>query len=499
VTAARSIPGAGTVVLFAALLAAAIGYALTAPAPILWLAYLVPLAAIAAALQTRSTRFLPLLALAVPLTPLPDGIPLLLPLGGRSMFLTDLLVPGVAVWAMRGRSPSRGADRAVQLYLLAIVVLALVGLLRGAQMSAVIQDLRGPVYIACGYVIASRKLQWSDGGAIVKVVGAILWWSTVGIVLTLSTGTEVLQGRVGATSAFLGGDRKESLDAIRFLIASKELALVTALAVIGALILRAPVRRPRRLLLGLLVPAVVVVFMAFSRQSVVGAGLAVAYLLVVSPARSQTVVRIVSALVIVVCAVGVLDLAGVTEPITAEGTVVGRQLDAYGDRVITGLFGDENATEDPGNRFRLLENEAAIDFASRNPLVGGGMGVPYRDATGIGPFNDVEYGRRYVHNVYLWYAAHGGILGVAAILVLVARPVATVLVPAFRARGGQQLVLAAGAPYAALLVIGLVEPVIHLNSTATLFGAFLGFFAHAEGRMRRAAPSPTPARTTGAG
>lgn len=493
----RALLGAGSSVAVAALAAAVVGYGVTGTGPAVWLALLVPLAAVGAALQLRSARFLPLLALAVPLIPLPEGVPLLLPVGGRSLFVTDVLVPAVALWALRAPSCNRGADRAVQVYAAIVTALALVGMLRGAELSAVVQDLRGPLYLVCGYLIASRRVQWSDRVAVVRIVGAVLWWSAVAIVFTLVTGEEVLQGRVGTTAASLGGGAKESLDAVRFLIAPKELALVTAVGAVGVLVLRAPVRHVRRLVVGLLVPALFVVFMAFSRQSVVGAAAALVYLLVVSPFRSQTLVRIASGAALVGVGLLLLGAVGLMAPLTADGTIVRTQLDAYGERVVTGLVGRDNATEDPGNQFRLSENRAALDFAGRHPFVGGGLGTPYREAGTADPFSDVEYGRRYVHDVYLWYAAHGGVLGVLAIVVLAGRPILRVLVPAFRARSGQELVLAAGAAYVALLAVGVFEPVIHLNSTAPLFGALLGFFAHAEAGARRPA-APAPGRGTAA-
>lgn len=478
----------------AAAMAALIGFTVNGSVPILWVAFLLPIVALSVAAHLRTHRFLPLAALASVLAPLPVVVPVLLPVGGRSLFVADLVLPAVAVWALSGTRPARGPDRAVAFYALVVLALALVGILRGAGPSPVIQDLRGPVYLVCGYVIASRRLGWGDRRAVLGTVGAILWWSVAVIALTLASGQELLHGRVGQTSAFVG-DGKESLEAVRFLIASKELALVAALGTIAVLLLGVRTERPRRLVVGLLIPGAVVVFMGFSRQSVVATAAGILYVVLASPLRTQTVVRVFAGAAVVVVLLGVLGLAGITGRVTGDDTVLGRQIDAYSARVVSGLFG-ENVTEDPGNRFRTMENAAAMDFARSHPFAGAGLGMPYRGDLELEAFrsDDVDYGRRYVHNVYLWYAAHGGALGLLAIAVLVGRPLVTVLWPAFR-RGaaGRGVVLASGAPYVALLVIGLVEPVIHTNASAPLMGAFLGFYALVEtGAVAGATAAPAP-------
>lgn len=487
------------IVVVAAALAAVIGLSINGSVPVFWLSFLVPALALGMAAHLRSPRFVPLAALASVVTPLPVFVPIVLPMGGRSLFVADLVLPAVALWAMAGARPARGADRAVAFYAAVVVALCLVGLLRGAGPSPIIQDLRGPLYLVCGYVIVSRRVRWADRPVVTRTVAAILWWSVAAIVLALVTGQEFLHGRVGETSAFVG-DGKRSLDAVRFLIASKELALVAVLGTVGMLLLGVRTGHPRRAVVGLLVPGAVVVFMGFSRQSIVALAVGVTYLVLVSPLRIQTVARVIVGLTMVTALLAVLGLAGITGRVTDDETVLGRQVDAYSERVLSGLFG-ENVTEDPGNQFRQMENEAAIDFAKGHPLAGSGLGMPYRGDLALEAFrtDEVDYARRYVHNVYLWYAAHGGILGVLAIAVLLGRPIVTVLWPAFR--GGARhrgIVLASGAPYVALLVIGLVEPVIHTNATAPLMGAVLGFYALVESGARSEDPGAAVPERAGA-
>lgn len=467
-------------------LAVLIGISVNQGVPFLWLSFLLPVLAIGVAAGLRDRRFWPVAVLALPVVPLPLFVPILLPVGGKSLFVLDAVLVIAALWALRGTSPSHGADRSVAFYALVMTALCFVGLLRGAQMSAVIQDFRGPIYIVCGYVVASRRLTWADRDVVIRTVSAILWWSVAAITFVLLTGQEFLHGRVGQTAAFLGGDRKEQLDAVRFLIASKELSLLTALVVIGMLLLGARSGNRRGVLFGLLVPAIFVVFMGFSRQSIAATAVALVFLMVVAPRRAETVTRIGAGLAGLALLLGVLALTGATSRLTAEGTVVGDQITAYSDRVFAGLFGD-NVTEDPGNQFRTLEADAAIDFAVRHPVAGGGLGTQYRGDLELEAFQDVEYGRRYVHNVYLWYAAHGGIVGLVALGGMMLRPMLFVVLPAFRRDSwNREGVLALGGAHIALLTIGVVEPVIHLNATAPLTGALLAVFAHVGAQQRLA-------------
>lgn len=460
-----------------------IGFAVNATVPTLWLAFAIPLLSLAAAAHLRSRRFLPIAAIALAVTPMPLSVPLLLPFGGRSLFVLDLVLPVAALLAARWRTTR--SEATIRFYVAAMVALSLVGILRGASLTPIIQDLRGPVYLFCGYYVASRALQLTDGRRVLQAAGGVLWWSTAAILFALQSGQEFLHGRVGQTAAFADGG-KRSLDAVRFLIASKELALISAIGVVATLLLRSSKVRTRDLVVGVLVPAVFVVVMAFSRQSILGAAVAAVFLLVVSPWRSQTALRLVAGGGVAAGVLLVLAGAGVLAPLTASDTLIGRQLDGYEQRVLTGLAGD-NVTQDQGNQFRVLENRAAIDYAMDNPLAGAGLGRPYRGDLGLEAFKeDPSYGQRYVHNVYLWYAAHGGILGIAAVTLLLGRPFVTVLWPAFRDGDPEdRQVLAAGASYSALIAIGLVEPVMHLNSTAPLVGAFLGYFALVESRRGR--------------
>lgn len=478
------------VVATAVVLAALIGFAANGEVPVFWLAFALPLIAIATAAQLRSKRALPFLAFALALAPMPVFVPTLLPLGERAIFITDAVFVGVAAWAIRAPGPARGPDRAVGFYGFAIALLAVIGYLNGAEQSALLQDLRGPLYLICGYLIVSRRLQPTDSRNVLLLVGGILWWSVLAITIALVSGQEFLQGRVGSASAFLG-DSSQTLEATRFLVASKELGLVAMLSTMALALLGARRGGRRTHLLWLFVPGAFVVFMAFSRQSIVAVVIALLYVMVVTPRRPETVGRMATGAGALGLILAILVISGVAGRYAGENTVIGAQLSGYSDRVISGLRG-ENATEDPGNRFRTLEIQAAVDYFTAHPAVGGGLGVQYREDLEIEAFNDIEYGRRYVHNVYLWYAVHGGVLGLVAIGFLLARPLVTVLLPAFRgAFPRRDLVLALGAPYLGILVIGLVEPVIHTNASAPLVGGLLAIFAWIEGGAGAAAGPAT--------
>jgi hypothetical protein len=462
----------------AVLAALVVALALQQSAPLWLLAPLLPAALLGAVVVLRSRRVVPLVALALAVTPFPLAMPRTLPLGGRSLFLTDLVLPLVAVLALRAPQRSRGADRAVGLYGGLMLALAIWGTARGASLEALIQDGRGPAYIICGYLIASRLLDVGDRRAIVQTVGAVLWWSTGMIVASLLVGRELLAGRVGETSSFGGGDAKLGLEAVRFLIASKELALVAFVACLCALLAGTERRLGWRTGLGVMAPAAFVLFMGFSRQSVLGVAAGLAVIVVASPLRVRTLGRLVSVGVVAAVVAVVLAISGVGGRLSdPDQGIVGKQVQGFTERVVGGLFG-ENLVDDPGTRFRTMEGGAARAFAFDHPLVGGGLGSTYRGALELEAFVDIDYGQRYVHNIYLWYAVKGGLVGLLALLALVARPLVRGLWPAmFRPVPYRGDVLALGAAFVSLLVIGLVEPVMHLSTTAPLVGAMVGAFA----------------------
>jgi len=97
----------------------------------------------------------------------------------------------------------------------------------------------------------------------------------------------------------------------------------------------------------------------------------------------------------------------------AQPGLVERQLDSYADRL--GSIFNEPTQTDASIRFRLFENQHAIQQFTRHPLLGLGLGNSYRPL-----MEDDQFGSAlldwYAHNAYLWIATMMGVVGLLPFL-----------------------------------------------------------------------------------
>ncbi|MHB0858717.1 MAG: O-antigen ligase family protein [Anaerolineae bacterium] len=125
-------------------------------------------------------------------------------------------------------------------------------------------------------------------------------------------------------------------------------------------------------------------------------------LLVSAPARLKIARYALVALVVIALAVS----------LPVEGTR--RYMAAAADRLVFGMQPDTLAV-DSSTQMRVMETGHALRSIARNPLVGVGLGTPYRPATQSDQYYSVEYPgmglRWYTHNAYLWVLVDMGLLG----------------------------------------------------------------------------------------
>jgi hypothetical protein len=155
-----------------------------------------------------------------------------------------------------------------------------------------------------------------------------------------------------------------------------------------------------------------------------------------------------------------------------------------GDRAYSGIAGRVRLLEPgqlsatSGDRYRTDEQRNVLDEIEENPIIGVGLGQPWRVRHPLSETHD----RRYVHRAVLWYWLHFGLLGVAAYLWLMG----TALLVAFRVwrRHHDGLVrvcaLASFGVVAALLVVELTATFTGIEARMSIgLGALFGWLAAA--------------------
>jgi O-antigen ligase len=324
-----------------------------------------------------------------------------------------------------------------------------------------------------------------DARAVRRVLTGVLWSTAVLVVVESASGLRLLTGRVETVNGVTPVRGSAGLDATRFLVPSKDLALLVCCAAL-ALILRGGSRGLwSRLGPALLVPSVALVFFSFSRRALLAAAAAALFVLLVSSAP-RVLVRVLVLVPIASLAVTVLLLVPLP-----QDSYVARQADAFTTRVVEGLGADARA-QDLGIAFRNLENQYAWASFRESPAVGHGLGATYRPDLPGQPFTaaDRDFGRTYAHDFYLWLAVKLGLLGVLTFAVFVIAPLhALVKKYAGSAVDRSRLLLPVAAGVVGLCAVNVVSPVFNEPATAVLLGCTLGLLRLRAPRNQAAPPA----------
>lgn len=372
-------------------------------------------------------------ALAAAWVALPDTIPHGFTLHGKSFYFSDVLLPVAAALLWR-KPPLR-----VTAYAAWVMFGVLLGQLRHSGFHLLVTDGRGAFYLLCAFVIGFGL--FGRDGFVRMVLTGILWVSAA-ITVAASVGGFALFGRDEA----VGG-----AEATRYLSFATHLALACLVVGIGTWIVE------RRTSWPLVVPALPIVVLSFSRNSLLAVAVGTVFALVACRAVGGALRLAAAGVVLVALALGATaigsDLPG--------AQYASKQLTAYRVRVIDGLRGG-NMQNDTSVQWRETESVYAHLAFPRHRVIGAGIGTDYRPPLGrTGTFQGD--GRYYIHNGYWWILLKLGSVGLALFLWFVS--------PLVRVRGAA-IPWAAGA--VGLLAVNFVAPMVTDAAGAPVLGLLVG-------------------------
>lgn len=304
---------------------------------------------------------------------------------------------------------------AVLLVTLPIVYGIVVGLLRGYDRFMVLEDVRPLIDLAAGVIIGGAYVSKHRLSSLFVPVAVTLWVSTV-LIFFATTGTLEIAGRTEVVALYSGsGGRLTAGEGVRVLTRTTSLALATICAVFCMTILRRIKLIPA---LTLIVPALLICLLGFSRNHLVAFGCAILFSVVAVFAYRQSrsaVAGVVSVLSVAICISLAVVVATFASPTVANWVSV--QASSYESRVLAGISSGVR-TRDSSVRDRDQESSYLVVGIAKYGLVGSGLGYAYKPASaGVGDFA-ANAGQRYAHNFYLWAWLKTGIVGMLSFVVL---------------------------------------------------------------------------------
>lgn len=362
----------------------------------------------------------------------------------------------------RGRVPAALSGMAAL-----IVVWASIGLLAQHDPSKIIYDTRNLSMLWGACFVACRVAGTHVFGASLAWVKWILWISA-GLSLLASVTALPLGGRVEeATLPVAGAGAGAAEGAVRLLTPATHLSLAV-LCVLAVLVVTSKLRF--RTVSSYAIPALIMVFISFSRNSLLGIGVAVLFGLLASRNVRSTAKTLASALAAVTTFWMLMASSSLLSTLPA-GAWLNKQMEGFSGRVLGGLT-SETLTVDSSAQFRFQqENLLIIPRIAENPFLGHGFGYAYKLPTGVAGTFNADFAPYYAHNFYLWLLAKAGLIGLALFLWFA-------LVPAIRSlRGGSPAMVAAGGATLALLATSFVAPMPIGSPTGLILGALIGVCA----------------------
>ncbi|MDH3012548.1 O-antigen ligase family protein [Gordonia alkanivorans] len=224
----------------------------------------------------------------------------------------------------------------------------------------------------------------------------------------------------------------------------------------------------------ILLPALPLVILPFSRNVILGLAAAALFAIVARRTLGAVGRTAVAAALVALSGLGFRYL-GLSLATTPMGKWVNNQFELFETRVIGGLTG--KAIEADGSaQFRLQqENPYLFDAIEESPVVGHGLGYAYKPLLTGRALNDrSENLQYYAHDLYLWLMVKLGPAGtVAFLLPMLASIVSTIIRPT------KVLALFCGGAVAGFLAISTVAPLPLTVHTCFVFGLFGGLLVGA--------------------
>lgn len=317
-------------------------------------------------------------------------------------------------------------------------------------------DMIAAFYIAAGLAQSGKVYEYR------RTLTVVLWVSALMLILASTTGLAV-DGRQERTH--LGS---VSSEATRLLTGTQFVALAVLCAFIAVV---ATSRTKIGSVIWLALPCVVILFLSFSRNTLIA--LTAAALVTVVATRSP-----VRASVRVLVVFGVAGVSGwlvfkAASDFGSIGEYLTRQFDAYNLRVFGGI-GSEARSTDPSALYRLQEDARLVDSFWQAPIFGHGFGYAYQPPFGEANSFGAGAGMYYAHNFYLWLLVKTGIAGAAVFAWVALR---TALAPALRGIKAGSAHLGFVVAAASLLTVCYVAPIPLDSPGSLIIGAALGLAA----------------------
>ncbi len=363
------------------------------------------------------------------------------------------------IWAIH-RPVLRRVRLAMGLVIIWLMIGSFIGFISGATAVKVLGDIRYPAELAMAIVVAAACVRADMTNSLIRTIRLVLWISAGLVILSSISGFSV-SGR-SETAALLD---QAGEGATRVLTSTNFLAL----AVLGvATTLLIANRTSFRDVWSYIAPATILVFLAFSRNHLIGIGVTILVALLMTQSTRRSANGTIKFLY--AASVSVVSLIIITRFPTffPGGSWISANVSGYVDRVLSGLTAETRAI-DPSTQYREHEVAELSQEISDSPVFGHGFGYAYKDPIGKRGSFWFERAPYYAHNFYLWAWVKTGIVGLALALIALVGPVIRGL-----ERTGDSISLAVSATALGLLAVCLVAPLPIDSPASLLVGALIG-------------------------
>lgn len=423
---------------------------------------------------------------------LPSPLTDVIIVGPISVHLYEVCLVLSALWALS--KPRQGHLLLYVAPFVAVTGLVLVASLLGgaASPTRALADVRHLALMVLAIFVSSRVVGTPLMDVCLRTIKWVLWFSALMVILSSATGLK-LAGRSEVATLDYGS----SVGAVRLLTPATYPAVVV-IAICAALLIGGEFRVKK--LLPWLLPAVVVVVLAFSRNHLIGFGIAILFALVAFRSSKSFIAAMRVSTVFLASLFALTFILSTILSGLPGSAFVNEQINSYATRVVEGLRSDV-IERDTSSSFREEENYFMEKEIAESPVLGNGYGFAYKPATGpIGSFTR-DYAPYYAHNFYLWLTVKAGVIGLVAFLWMVLVPLLRTLISRPSYTG-----IALGSALAGLMGINFVAPIPNGTPTSFLFGLLLGgviatlparTLRHAENAQTRGENSPQTVTKTG--
>lgn len=393
---------------------------------------------------------------------MPIAVPTQVPVPGFSMYLFEPFLYTAVVVALLRLRTARVTDIGSALIFVVLAAGSVVAISAGASVNHVVSDVRSMFYFASALFIAGRYAAALRTHRVDSLVSLILWISAILILLSSATGMPIA-GRQEEATLYLEGSGSGGDAATRILTGTTNLALPVMAGYLGLWIVG---KTGKGTAVRFLLPALIISFLGFSRNSLLGVGAAVIFSLIVMGSRQTWRSATRRVMTVAAASLALYIVLPVLQFLPGANFVAG-QLSTYTSRVIDGLS-QQTLALDTSVLYRERENLFLFQAIREQPLFGHGFGYAYKPGEGQAGSFWADKGTIYAHNFYLWLTVKTGLLGLGSWLMLSALP----LIRAVRRRDPMTLFLASGA--VSLMAVSVVAPMPLGSAGSVAIGVFIG-------------------------